>query len=135
MKDADAYLNFVRALVVESPFVTHWDILREETQGDLGLYRFRLTLTDGSIIEMFERYQIVKEEVSVTKYSFHWQDSSGCLRKRWDNAPHHPEVSTHPHHLHDGAEDHVVPHDSMTCEKLILVLATEFGRKGNTSDL
>ncbi len=129
MKDADEYLNLIKALVVESSIITHWNILREETQGDLGLYRFRLTLQDRSILEMFERYQIVEGRVNVTKYSFHWQDSTGRLHKRWDNAPHHPEVSTHPSHVHDGAEEHVKPHDAMTCEKVLAVLTEELTRR------
>lgn len=33
-------------------------------------------------------------------YSFHWQDKEGTLIARWDNAPHHPEIGTYPHHIH-----------------------------------
>ena len=48
-------------------------------------------------------------QLRVTKYRFHWQHESGKLFKRWDNAPHHPEIETFPDHLHDGSEDYVVP--------------------------
>jgi hypothetical protein len=34
------------------------------------------------------------------KYSFHWQDHNGNLISRWDNSPHHDEISTFPHHRH-----------------------------------
>jgi hypothetical protein len=34
------------------------------------------------------------------KYSYHWQDSDGSLISRWDNSPHHREISTFPHHRH-----------------------------------
>lgn len=34
------------------------------------------------------------------KYSFHWQDHNGNLISRWDNSPHHEEISTFPHHRH-----------------------------------
>lgn len=34
------------------------------------------------------------------KYSFHWQNKNGDLIRRWDNAPHHPEIATFPHHVH-----------------------------------
>lgn len=34
------------------------------------------------------------------KYSYHWQDGDGTLRARWDNSPHHSQLSTYPHHLH-----------------------------------
>ncbi|MCU0285446.1 MAG: DUF6516 family protein [Acidobacteria bacterium] len=32
-------------------------------------------------------------------YSFHWQDKEEKLIARWDNAAHHPEVRTYPHHV------------------------------------
>ncbi|HEX9975503.1 MAG TPA: DUF6516 family protein [bacterium] len=34
------------------------------------------------------------------KYSYHWQDANGNLISRWDNSPHHQEISTFPHHRH-----------------------------------
>lgn len=33
-------------------------------------------------------------------YSYHWQDQDGSLRIRWDNAPHHDDLRTFPHHKH-----------------------------------
>lgn len=30
--------------------------------------------------------------------------------KRWDNAPHYPQISSFPDHLHDGSEQTVIPH-------------------------
>jgi hypothetical protein len=37
---------------------------------------------------------------------------------RWDNAPHHPEVAPHPHHVHDSQESQVtaseLPHENTT---------------------
>lgn len=56
MKDAADYLAHIRALIIENPKVLHWSIVREEAQGNLGLLRYRLTLRDGSRLEMFERY-------------------------------------------------------------------------------
>jgi hypothetical protein len=34
------------------------------------------------------------------KYSFHWQDAEGNLKRRWDNAPHYPNLPNAPHHIH-----------------------------------
>jgi len=41
------------------------------------------------------------------KYSFHWQDVSGNCIIRWDNAPHHQDVTTFPYHKHLGKEENV----------------------------
>lgn len=50
------------------------------------------------------------------------KDASDNLRKRWDDAPHHPDVSTHPHHVHEGSEETVRPHGPMTTEEVLMQL-------------
>lgn len=125
MKNVSDYLAYVKALIVLNREVAHWMVVREEAQGDGGLFRFRLTLRDGGLPEMFERFQIVEEEVQVTKYSFHWQSADGPLRKRWDNAAHHPEVSSHPHHVHDDTEANVLPHGPVSVEEVLAIIAAE----------
>lgn len=84
----------------------------------MGLFRYRLTLRDGGLLEMFECFRVVEEKLYLAKYSFHWQDAAGQLRKRWDNATHHPEVPTHPYHVHSGAEGNVLPHGLISAEEV-----------------
>lgn len=125
MKDAAEYLAQVKALIVMNPEIVHWTALREEAQGDVGFFRYKLMLRDGGRIEMFEYFRIMKEIVKVTKYSFHWQNATGELRIRWDNAPHHPEVHTHPHHVHSGSENNVMAHAPITVEKVLDIISVE----------
>ncbi len=89
----------------------------------MGLFRYRLTLRDGGVLELFERFQVVEGRLQVAKYSFHWQDAAGQLRKRWDNAAHHPKVSTQPHHVHDGEEANVLPHGPIGAEEVLAIIA------------
>lgn len=124
MNDVADYLAHIKSLIILSPQVAQWQIVREAIEDDLGLFRYRLTLSDGSLFEMFEHFQVTAGEVNVSKYSFHWQSSDGQLRKRWDNAAHHPEVPTHPHHLHENSEDNVTSHKPVTAEE-VLVMVTE----------
>lgn len=119
MNSALEYLAHIRALIVSHLKIVHWTVVREETLGKSGLFRYRLSLDDGSTLEMFERFMVVGGRVEVTKYSFHWQDANGRLRKQWDNAPHHPEVSTFLHHPHDGSESTVLPHAPITAEEVL----------------
>lgn len=123
MKDADDYLGHIKALVALNRQVVHWQVVREEAQGNVGLFRYRLTLRDGGLLEMFERFRIVEERLQVAKYSFHWQDADGQLCKRWDNAAHHPEIPTHPHHVYDGAEANVQPHGPISTEEVLAIIA------------
>ena len=51
----------------------------------------RFMLTDADVIEEFN-------------YSYQYLDAQGKRVFRYDDAPHHPEVATHPHHVHRGPE-------------------------------
>jgi hypothetical protein len=125
VKDADDYLAHIKALIALNRQVVQWMIVREEAQGDLGLLRYRLTLQDGSLLEMFERFQLVEGRPEISKYSFHWQTANGELRKRWDNAAHHPEILTHPHHVHEGVEASVLPHNPTSAEEILASITSE----------
>lgn len=125
MRDAADYLAHIKALITLNRQVIHWTVLREEAQGDMGLFRYRLMLRDGDLLEMFERFQIAGERLLVSRYSFHWQSADGVLRKRWDNAAHHPEVPTYPHHIHDGTDANVLPHKPMSAEEVLATISAE----------
>jgi hypothetical protein len=55
-----------------------------------------LWLKDGS--RLFVKDYVFLD--GTRKYAYHWQDSSGDLISRWDNAPHWKGVKTFPHHRH-----------------------------------
>ncbi len=42
-------------------------------------------------------------------YSFHFRSALGSCVFRYDMAPHHPEIPTHPHHKHEGSDERVLP--------------------------
>lgn len=71
---------------------------------------------------MFEFFEIQSDRVEVIKYSFHWQSDDGKFIKRWDNAAHHPEIETYPHHLHEGAEDFVLPYQPVKFEEILQII-------------
>ncbi len=113
MTDAATYIATIRSRVIAHPKIMKIDVTREEIQGHLGLFRYRLFLKSGDMLEAFERFTIENTMVHVTKYSFQWQNATGELRFRWDNAAHHPEIETHPHHLHTG-DGKILPHPPVT---------------------
>ncbi|WP_199249052.1 DUF6516 family protein [[Phormidium] sp. ETS-05] len=123
MNNSRDYIERIKALIVSSSQFVNYVIVREESQGDRGLFRYRLTMQDGSFLELFEFFMLDDAEVQVTKYSFHWQNADGQLRKRWDNAAHHQEISTYPHHIHDGTEENVMPHQPVNAEDILEIVA------------
>jgi len=77
---------------------------------ELSRFRAKLRFYDHSRLEALE--DLLEEYYKIAKkhYSYHYQDENGNLIFRYDNAPHHPEISTHPHHKH--AKDKILPAQS-----------------------
>ena len=93
-------------------------------------YRMRVVLHNGSQLHCVERVRLHTNGLRTEKYSFHWQRPDGNLIYRWDNAPHHPELSTFPHHIHESNDERVLPHEAVdvsgVLEKMEKVLAESF---------
>lgn len=107
----ERYMSDLDVLISASPSIVDIDIIRRDIR-DTGLektalFRYRIKLIDESLIEITERILEERGGLTTTKYRYHWQTGSGKLIKRWDNAPHHPEIDTFPDHLHDGSEENV----------------------------
>jgi hypothetical protein len=107
----ERYMNDLDVLISASPSIVDIYIIRRDIR-DTGLektalFRYRLKLIDESLIEITERILEETGGLTTSKYRYHWQTGSGKLIKRWDNAPHHPEIDTFPDHLHDGSEENV----------------------------
>lgn len=94
------YFQFLKTIAGSDPSVKNVRQISERIGVKTGYTRFALELRDGSELHVFE---YVTSSMRKLDYSYHWQDKEQNLIMRWDNAPHHPEVATHPHHLHhDG---------------------------------
>lgn len=62
---------------------------------------------------------------NIRKYSYHWQCVKGECIIRWDNVPHHLNVTTFPFHKHIGVKEDVVDSEVMNLEKVLELLRTE----------
>ncbi|NJL59501.1 MAG: hypothetical protein HC887_07530 [Desulfobacteraceae bacterium] len=95
---------------VESVRIIECDITENDLKHIL-IYRLRVRMKDDDLLEIMERICFSKKDGQIipTKYSFHWQDANSKIIRRWDNAPHHPEIQTHPYHVHEDREDNVKP--------------------------
>lgn len=86
--------------------------LQETVPGREGIIEGRLRFWDGSLLEFVE--VLVEHGVVLIKtdYAYHYQSAEDQLVFRYDNAPHHPEITTHPHHKHipTGIEPATAPH-------------------------
>jgi Family of unknown function (DUF6516) len=62
--------------------------------------RIRASLSDKSLLEISEALVVNEGVLTWLSYRYHWQDNTGRLIFRYDDAPHHSEVETFPHHKH-----------------------------------
>ncbi len=71
----------------------------------------RLIFVDSSILEIAIFTSESRNSVSVDKYRYHYMDNQGQMMFRYDNAPHHREISSFPHHKHtpDGTIQSITP--------------------------
>lgn len=74
--------------------------VEEIVPGREGIIEGRLRFWDDSLLEFVE--VLIEHGVILIKtgYAYHYQDAQNQIIFRYDNAPHHPEVPTYPHHKH-----------------------------------
>lgn len=71
----------------------------------------------ASLIDDTELYIREYSDVDERNYSYHWQAPNGQLLMRWDNAGHHRQIETFPHHLHQG--NNILPSYHISCEEIL----------------
>lgn len=57
---------------------------------------------DSSILDIAIFANKTSTVISIEKYRFQYMDKQGQMLFRYDNAPHHPELSSFPEHKHVG---------------------------------
>jgi hypothetical protein len=74
-----------------------------------GFIEGKITFSDGSILD-FGEVKNVKYNPKM-KYRYHYMDKEKNLIFRYDNAAHHKEIATFPHHKHtpNGVEESSEP--------------------------
>ncbi|HEW79302.1 MAG TPA: hypothetical protein ENH34_04985 [Phycisphaerales bacterium] len=107
----NSYLRQIKNALSSYEWVQSVEFLRLDlSETDLEtilLYRVRIMLPEHCLLHAFERLTESRDSGNLkrTKYHFHWQDHDRQLIRRWDNAPHHPEIKTFPDHVHVGQQD------------------------------
>jgi hypothetical protein len=88
-----------------------------------GLIRCRVHFWDGSLLDL---YEVISTELGypvriIYAYTYIRKDQRIF---RYDNAPHHPEIATHPHHKHIGPKDKLAPADQPNLNQVLAEIET-----------
>lgn len=108
----------IRILRKFSKIVLSYKVTKFEQFGQLFKLRAEVELIDRS--KLFIRETVLGE--AKRKYAYHWQNRSGELLIRWDNAPDW-EISTFPHHKHTRRDINVEPSYERTLEQIMQIIS------------
>ena len=95
-----------------------WEVTRYEQEGNAYLLHVSVLMQDGSRLEIRD-YLFVDQ---TRKYAYQWMEEEGALRRRWDNAPHWPDIATSPHHVHLPNQVEPEPSTITNLEELFIFL-------------
>jgi len=82
-------------ILTESDIIREYEILNLLYDEDFYYVKIKSYIVNDGILHI--KIYLSDEEYN---YSFHWEKETEELMIRWDNAPHHQEIETFPHHMH-----------------------------------
>ena len=98
--------NFIETIekpIASSPIILSSDIQKHFGPHNNVVYiKGSILFMDSSILEISLFVKETHKAISIDKYRFHYMDNRGYMLFRYDNAPHHPELSSFPNHKHIG---------------------------------
>ncbi len=100
------YFGKIETALQDFPYAISYALSKKLYSPMQGFLKATLFLEDGSVLEFSE--VVDAHRTAKLKYRYHYRDKDNRLVFRYDNAPHHPNISTFPHHQHSGAEESVV---------------------------
>ena len=98
---AREYLNRVLNTLDRSPIIVSYDIEVDIKSSTLILLHGNIMFKDGSTLEFLELVRETDKGLERLKYRFQYVKGDEFIF-RYDNAPHHREIETFPHHKHVG---------------------------------
>ena len=110
-------LTFERLLEIEDKFeATAERIVPVEL--DEETLRVILYLKDGTNLRVVEQWagKVLK------RYNYYWLNSANELKVGWDNAPHHTQMESFPHHKHVGQRRNLQPSRETSLEEVMRVI-------------
>ena len=110
-------LAFERLLEIEEKFdETVERIVPVELDGET--LQVVLHLKDGTSLRVAEQWagKVLK------RYSYYWLNSANELKVGWDNAPHHRQMESFPHHKHVGQPGNLQSSRETSLEEVMRVV-------------
>jgi len=98
-----SYLQRLYDTIISRGYVEVNVLVVDDLAGRQGSIEGQLKFFDGSLLDFDEALLLRSNQIVKLRYAYHYQDESGRLIFRYDNAPHYPNIHTYPHHKHVGS--------------------------------
>lgn len=121
----ESYMNDIEMLFIYSSIITDYFIREKKIVGNEGYIRIKAQLSNGDTFEAFEFVSLIENKIKILTYRLQWQTVNAILKKRWDNAEHHKQVTTFPYHIHDGVSSRVLESEPMSIKKVLNIIEKE----------
>jgi len=112
------YFDSILRFLEIHPFIKNVAIEKRVTTRNRGYIKGMVTFTNGNQLHIKE---FINSKLRKISYAYHYQDKNGVLIFGYDNAPHHVEIKTFPHHKHVSNK----PKPEPTQEKNIVEIVKE----------
>lgn len=103
--------------------VRSFDIIELIEEESVQFLRVEAEIVDGSVLHVRELLLPGR-----SKYSYHSQAPSGVVLARWDNAPHHRKLPTHPDYKHTGSD--VVASSRVSIDDVLAEIGMQLREQG-----
>jgi hypothetical protein len=107
----------IRLLEIEEEF-ERMDLRVVPIELDGETLRLILYLRDGSNLRVAEQW----DGDRLVRYSYYWLTAENNLKIGWDNAPHHKQFETYPHHCHVEKQNNLQPSAETSLEDVMKVI-------------
>ncbi|MCL4262367.1 MAG: hypothetical protein KJ069_04100 [Anaerolineae bacterium] len=97
------YLHRLYDTIISRGYVEVEQLAFDNRSNRRGTISGRLKFHDGSLLDFGEVLIVQNRQVGKLRYAYHYQNVSSEVIFRYDNAPHYPNLPTHPHHKHVGS--------------------------------
>ncbi len=117
------YLDNIEKVIGSHPAVLSSTLQKQIGPDSKTIYlKGAITFVDLSVLELSVFAISLSSRVVPEKYRFQYMDKKSQIVFRYDNAPHHKELSTFPHHKH--LTDKVIPSEMPTLADILDEIST-----------
>lgn len=94
----EEHFQRVENVLREFPNIRSYALSKKVYNNQQGMVSGKIVFENGSRLEFLEVIDVGQE--AKPKYRYHFMDKSNRLIFRYDNAAHHPQIKSFPHHKH-----------------------------------